>query len=130
MSADERAALLSRVRVVEDGIVSYREIPVQTVASIELMMARMEELAARWPRFVEVLDLCEARRPSPEVRAVIRRRLREIGPRLARMTVVCGDNPVIRAVAKFLSYAMGIPATFHDTELAALEEARRVLRAR
>jgi len=44
MTPEERRTLLSRVYVVEPGIVFYREIPVQSVESIDLMLARLYEL--------------------------------------------------------------------------------------
>ena len=67
MTPEERRTLLSRVYVVEPGIVFYREIPVQSVESIDLMLARLYELGCQWPTFVEVLDLSTVVRPTPAV---------------------------------------------------------------
>jgi hypothetical protein len=71
MTPDERLTLLSRVYVVEPGIVFYREIPVQSVESIDLMLARLDELGCQWPPFIEVLVLLTVARPSAAVRAMI-----------------------------------------------------------
>ena len=60
--------------------------------------------------------------------AMLRRSMQEIAPRLAQIAVVCGGNIVIRSVARFLAFSMGLRTSFHDTEQEALEEARRVLR--
>ncbi|HEX5109579.1 MAG TPA: hypothetical protein VFV95_14095 [Vicinamibacterales bacterium] len=127
MTAEEREALLSRIYVVEPGIVFYREIPVQTVESLDLMLGRMYELACQWPTFIEVLDLSVVIRPSPAVRAALRAWMRRIAPRLTYMCVIVEKNIVIRAVARFVAYSMNITqVSFYETEAEALEAARRI----
>jgi len=127
MTSEERETLLSRVYVVEPGIVFYREIPVQTVESIDLMLARMYELACEWPTFIEVLDLSTVSRPSPAVRAAIRVWMLRIAPRMMQMCVIVEKNIVIRAVARFVGYSMNIrQVSFHETEAEAIDAARRL----
>src|SRR6476620_8083548 len=127
MTPEERDTLLSRVYVVEPGIVFYREIPVQTVESIDLMLGRMDELACEWPTFIEVLDLATVSRPSPAVRAAIRGWMLRIAPRMTQMCVIVEKNVVIRAVARFVGYSMNIrQVSFHETEAEAIDVARRL----
>ena len=127
MTPDERDALLSRVYVVEPGIVFYREIPVQTVESLDLMLGRLYELGFQWPTFIEVLDLSTVVRPSPPVRAVLRGWMRRLAPRLSHMCVIVEKNIVIRAVARFVAYSMNIrQLSFFETEAEALDAARRL----
>ena len=127
MTPDERDMLLSRIYVVESGIVFYREIPVQTVESVNLMLARMYELGCQWPTFIEVLDLSTVIRPSPAVRAVIREWMLRISPRMAHMCVIVEKNFVIRAVARFVAYSMNVTQlSFYETEAEALDAARRI----
>jgi hypothetical protein len=127
MTPAEREALLSRVYVVEPGIVFYREIPVQTVESLDLMLGRLYELGSQWPTFIEVLDLSIVSRPSPPVRAVLRAWMRRLVPRLSYMCVIVEKNIVIRAVARFVAYSMNITAvSFFETEAEALDAARRI----
>ena len=127
MTPDERDMLLSRIYVVESGIVFYREIPVQTVESVNLMLARMYELGCQWPTFIEVLDLSTVIRPSPAVRAVIREWMQRISPRMAHMCVIVEKNFVIRAVARFVAYSMNVTQlSFYETEAEALDAARRI----
>jgi hypothetical protein len=127
MTAEERDALLARVFVVEPGIVFYREIPIQSVESVDLMIGRMYELGFQWPSFVEVLDLSTVERPSPAVRAVIRKWMQRLSPRLSHMCVIVEKNFVIRAVAKFVAYSMNIrQVSFYETETEALDAARRL----
>ena len=127
MTPEERRTLLSRVYVVEPGIVFYREVPVQSVESIDLMLARLYELGCEFPTFIEVLDLSTVVRPTPEVRAVIRSWMLRLSPRLAHLCVIIEKNFVMRAVARFVAYSMNITqVSFFETEAEALDAARRL----
>jgi hypothetical protein len=127
MTSEERAALLARVYVVEPGVVFYREIPVQSVESVDLMIGRMYELGFQWPSFIEVLDLSTVQRPTPAVRAVIRSWMERLSPRLSHMCVIVENNFVIRAVARFVAYSMNIrQLSFYETEAEALDAVRRL----
>ena len=127
MTSDEREMLLSRVYVLEPGIIFYREAPVQSVESIDLMLGRLHELGSQWPTFVEVLDLSKAERPTPAVRAVLRSWMLRLAPRLAHMCIIVETNFVMRAVARFVAYSMNIThVSFHDTETEAINAARRL----
>lgn len=127
MTAEEREGLLSRIFVVEPGIVFYREIPVQTVESVDLMLARMFELGSQWPDFIEVLDLSTVERPSAAVRATIRDWMKKIVPRMTHMCVIVEKNFVIRSVARFVAYSMDVrQISFYETEEQAIDAARRL----
>ena len=127
MTPEERETLLSRVYVIEPGIVFYREIPLQTVESVDLMLARLYELGCQWPTFIEVLDLSTVIRPSPAVRAVIREWMLRISPRMTHMCVIVEKNVVIRAVARFVAYSMNVTQlSFYETEAEALDAAKRI----
>jgi hypothetical protein len=125
----DREALLERVQIVDDRVVRYREIPHQTVESVNLMLSRLEELTRPWPTFVEVLDLSSVHRPSPEVRAALSKWMKRLSPRLLHMAVVVRTNYVMRAVARFVAYSMNVrEISFHDSEEQAMESARRARR--
>jgi hypothetical protein len=127
MTPDERSTLLSRVYVLEPGIVFYRELPVQSVESVDLMLGRLYELGCQWPTFIEVLDLSKSERPTPAVRAMIRSWMLHLAPRLAHMCVIVETNIVIRAVARFVAYSMNITdLSFYETETEAIDAARRL----
>jgi len=129
MTPEERRTLLSRVYVVEPGIVFYREVPVQSVESIDLMLARLYELGCEWPTFIEILDLSTVVRPTPAVRAVIRTWMLRLSPRMAHLCVIIEKNFVMRAVARFVAYSMNITqVSFFETEAEALDAARRLRR--
>ena len=61
---EERDTLLSRVYVVDPGIVFYREIPVQTVESVDLMLEALDQLGCQWPTFIEVATSRRLTRPA------------------------------------------------------------------
>jgi len=127
MTPEERSTLLSRVYVLEPGIVFYREVPMQSVESIDLMLGRLYELGCQWPTFIEVLDLSKVERPSPAVRAVIRGWMLRLAPRMAHMCVIVETNFVMRAVARFVAYSMNITElSFYETEAEAIDAARRL----
>ena len=127
MTPGERDMLLSRVYVLEPGIVFYRELPVQSVESIDLMLGRLYELGSQWPTFIEVLDLSKSQRPSPAVRAVLRNWMQRVAPRMAHLCVIIETNFVMRAVARFVGYSMNIThLSFHDTEAEAIDAAKRL----
>jgi len=127
MTGEEREELLSQVFVIEPGIIFYREIPVQSVESVDLMLGRMYELACEWPEFIEVLDLSKVLRPSPAVRAAIRAWMKKMVPRMTHMCVIVETNIVIRAVARFVAYSMDVrQISFYDTEAEAIDAARRL----
>lgn len=127
MTPEERERLLAKVFVIEPGIVFYREIPVQSVETVDLMLARMYELGCQWPEFVEVLDLSAVHRPSAAVRATIRDWMKRIVPRMLHMCVIVEENVVIRAVARFVAYSMDVrQISFYETEAEAIDAARRI----
>jgi hypothetical protein len=129
MTGEEREQLLSQVFVIESGIVFYREIPVQSVESVDLMLGRLDELSGQWPEFIEVLDLSKVLRPSPAVRAAIRAWIKKMAPRMTHMCIIVESNVIIRAVARFVAYSMDVrQVSFYDTEAEAIDAARRLRR--
>jgi len=129
MTGEEREQLLSQVFVIESGIVFYREIPVQSVESVDLMLGRLDELSGQWPEFIEVLDLSKVLRPSPAVRAAIRVWITKMAPRMTHMCIIVESNVIIRAVARFVAYSMDVrQVSFYDTEAEAIDAARRLRR--
>ena len=129
MTEEEREQLLSQVFVIESGIVFYREIPVQSVESVDLMLGRLYELSGQWPEFIEVLDLSKVLRPSPAVRAAIRVWIKKMAPRMTHLCIIVERNVIIRAVARFVAYSMDVrQVSFYDTEAEAIDAARRLRR--
>jgi hypothetical protein len=122
-TADETAAIASRVSVVGERVLLVHEIPVQSPFSINLMFDRIEDLTRDWDRFSYIADLTAARRPDPETRAALKRRVLGISPRVAHVGIVVGNNLLMRAMARLLAHGMGLlSVSVHATVPEAIEE--------
>jgi hypothetical protein len=125
---EERAAIEARVQVVEDRILLLHEIPIQTSFSVNLMFDRFDALSAGWDRFGYVIDLTDARRPDVATRSVLKTRVLKLSPRVAHMSAAVGGNALMRAMARLVAHAMGLPSvSVHATRAQALEEVRRAM---
>lgn len=126
----ERDALLQRVEIIAPRVIRYREIPVQSVFSVELMLAHMDQLSRPWPTFVELLDLSLVRRPGPEVREALKARIRTMLPRIDHMAIIVHRNIVIRAMARIFALSLGAKSvSIHETEEQALEAVNNAIAA-
>ena len=127
--ADERERLRGRVWQIEDRLYMLVEVPHQTPYTVDVLLDRLEELAAGLDRFAYVVDLTGVNRPDARTRERLRRRIAEINPRLVHVGLAVGANVVIRAVAKLAAFAIGFRSiSFHMTVDEALEACRRALR--
>ena len=125
---EETAAIADRVSIVDEGILLLQEIPVQSPFSVNVMFDRVAMLARDWDRFTYVVDLTEAKRPDPETRAVLKERALRFKLRVTHVSIVVGDNLLMRAMARLFAYGMGLPSVgIHETRAEAIEEARRVM---
>ena len=70
---------------------------------MRLLYDQLDGLTAHHDRFLYLIDLTDARRPSAEVRAIIKERTRRIRPKLDRVAIVVGGNIVIRAMARVVA---------------------------
>jgi hypothetical protein len=125
---EEIDAIADRVSVVDERILLMHEIPVQSPYSVKLMFDRVETLARNWDRFAYIVDLTEAKRPSPETRAALKERVLRISSRVRHVAVVVGNNLLMRAMARLFAFGMGLSSVgIHTTRAEAIEEARRVM---
>jgi hypothetical protein len=128
-STPDLAELRSRLWKIEDRLFMFAEIPDQTPLTIDVMFDRLEELAAGLDRFAYVLDLSGSHRPDARTRDRLKQRLARLEPRLAHVGAVVGSNAVIRAVAKLVTFAVGLRSfTFYASIDEAVEACRRALR--
>ena len=128
-SPSERSELRERVWRLEDRLLMWAEVPVQTPFSLDVMFDRLEELAAGLDRFAYIVDLSGVKRPDARVREKLRERVGRINHRLVHAGLVVGGNAVIRAVAKLAAFSMGFRSfSFHMSVDQAVEACRRALR--
>ncbi len=127
-TGDERAAIANRVSVIAERVLLVHEMTHQTPFSVDVMFDRIEALSQDWSRFCSVVDLSAAKRPDAATRAVLKGRMQRIIPRLAHMSVVVGQNPIMRAMARLVAHFMGLASvSTHATRAEAIEEAGRAL---
>jgi len=125
---EEREAIADHVSCIDERVLLWREMPVQSPFSINLMFDRLETLARGWDRFSYVVDLSEARRPDAETRAALKERVLRVNPRVAHVAVVVGNNLLMRAMARLIAYGMGMSSVgVHVTRAEAIEEAGRAM---
>lgn len=126
---DERDELRRRVWRIEDRLFMLVEVPHQTPFTVDVLLDRLEELAAGLDKFAYVVDLTGVKRPDARTRERLRQRIAEINPRLLHVGIAVGANAVIRAVATLAAFAIGFRSiSFHMTVDEATEACRRALR--
>jgi hypothetical protein len=108
--------LRSRVTLLDDGLLLYRETPVQTPRTIAVMFAQTRILARQRPAVRMVLDLRGVERPGPTARRHLREEFQAFAPRVAHLAIVMDPvNPVLRAMAKVFAHTLGYRSvSFHD----------------
>jgi hypothetical protein len=122
---EERAAIRARVRWLEDDIIEYRECPVMTPFSVDLMFDATLQAAAGLERFAILVDVREAPRPSAELREHLRERAARIESRVRHVALVA-DSLLIRVAAPFIFAKLPfISASIHSNREDALEALRR-----
>ncbi|MCA9624608.1 MAG: hypothetical protein KC731_36540 [Myxococcales bacterium] len=120
------AQLRERVRVMEPGIVYFRELPGGDCDNFEAMLGIVRELGEPMGTFVVIIDLGDATRPSPALLEKLLEATRTIG---IRWCAVQSTSRLMKAVVEFVLRRMlrNKPHTVHSSLEEALVEARRAL---
>ena len=98
---EELMALRRRVSVLKPGLILYRELPVVTGFTIDLMFKQVKQVSSSWDAYSLIIDLSNAGRPSAAARHSIVRRFNSLA-RLERIILVMGGNVLIRVASKFI----------------------------
>ena len=130
-SDEERRAIAERVSMICDGIVLWKEIPVQSVFSIDTMERHAQELTDGLQAYSRVVDLSEAARPN----AHVRRRLRDMVAaegRLQHLALFTQKNVLINVAIQFVFNRMikNVSLSVHETYEEALQACREAMAAR
>jgi hypothetical protein len=121
---EEVEAIRARVFLLDERTVGYREMPVQTPFHIDLFDEKMRELTADIDAFDLLIDLSEAKPPSAETRARLRK-LFGAHTKMSRAAVFTGKNFMLNIAAKFVLSGMGLQSfSVHTTREQALEALR------
>jgi hypothetical protein len=97
---EERGAIMAQVVSLGDDVVLYREAPVVTPFSLDLMFGRIGELREGLDRVYLVIDLTVTGPPSAEVRQYLRKLFRALQP--THVAVFTGKNFMLNVAAKFV----------------------------
>ena len=118
--------LRARCSVLEPGIVLMRETPNGTADTYEVLIARCNELGARFERFAVVVDLTDLNvRPRGRYLERIRESLR--GPAV-HFAVTQPGSPFLRTVLGFVLGRVSPLTSVHPNLEAALAAARTLMR--
>lgn len=124
-SQEERQAIADRVSKISEDILLWKEVPVPSLLSVELMERRVQELTEGLQAYTRIVDLSEAGRPNAQVR----RRLREMlagEHRLRHIGVFTLKNALINVALRFVfsGLAKNISLSVHQTFADALQSCR------
>ena len=109
-----RQVVLDRVNKHSEQVVEWRELPVQSLASVKEVFGRIAFLTSSEPINL-VIDLSRAQLPSAAVRASLREHFGRI-PGLRRVSVAIGDNLAMGFAARMvLAESPDCIVTLHET---------------
>ena len=73
--------LKSRVKKLEQGIILYKEVPIQTEVQLDIVFGKIEELSKGIGAWSLVVDLTEAQLPGHEIRMHIKEQISRLDNR-------------------------------------------------
>ncbi len=117
---EEVAAIRGRVSHLRDNIVEFRDLPVGSTFSLELMAVEMRRIAEGWRSIKVYVDVAAARRPSAEYREALLR-LGADEPRIVAAAVFIGQSRVLATIARVSLAVLGASTgmrVFHDRDAA------------
>ena len=120
----ELRALKARVRWFEGDIVEYRELPVMSPFSIDVMLEAIRELVGDRTRFALLIDLRETTRPTAELRECLRKSIAQERHRV-RHVALFTDGFLLSVAATFVFGQLGVEkVTMHRSRAEAIEALR------
>ena len=98
---EEIQAMQECITIHEPGILLWRELPVQSLFSLDVVEERLQILTRDLDRYDLLIDLVRATPPSPAVRARLKR-IFTSQAKLGRVAVFTGKNVMLNVAAKFV----------------------------
>ena len=122
-TSEEVQAIRDRVYKYRDGIVMYRELPIQSPFQLDIFQETLTEEGAGVPSYDLLIDLTEAQPPNAEIRSRLKR-LFGSQANLRTAAVFTGKNFMLNVAAKFVLSGIGLKSfSVHKT----LEQALQAL---
>jgi len=108
---EEVEAIKSRVYILEEGIVFYKEVPVISVFSAKVMLTKVLQLVEEQNVKAMLVDLELAKPPSFQVRNVIFENLAPIMPKLEICCFSSGKNKLLNVAIQFFLNGAKFPGS-------------------
>ena len=121
---EEVAALRERVRLHQEGIILFEEVPVMCEFQIDVCYDEIERLLRAHPGSSLIIDLRVAPRPDAHLREYLRGRFQRMRGHIKHVAVFTGKNFLVNVAAKFILTGVMDSLSVHRT-LAEAEEAIR-----
>jgi hypothetical protein len=127
---EERLAIAGRVTLISEDMVLWKETPIQSVLSVDLMGERLLDLTKDLKSYSRVVDLSDVARPDAQVR----RRLRQMiaaEDRLQHIALFTAKNILINVAIKFLfsGIAKNVSISVHESYEQAVDACRACMKA-
>lgn len=122
----ELTAIRARVSIVSTGVLMYRELPVTSAFSVDVMFDRVTEISAEMELFVFVADVSDCDRPNLNTRRRLVARLSQLHEQVPLLVAITGGSAMARAATRFVLGRSGIPVKICASESQALAEASSV----
>jgi hypothetical protein len=120
-TSEQIEAIRSRICVLRDDIVLYREMPVQSPFHLDLFQEELGRLSKTLPAIALLIDLTEAKPPNARTRERLREIFRGL-TNLRKVAVFTERNFVLNIAAKFVLNGLGLRSyTIHTTRDEALK---------
>ncbi len=98
----------SRVSFLSDTIIFFKEIPIQTIFTVDLIFDHLELLVSKMNKGYLLVDLTEAKRPNAIVRRKLNERLNSLysKKKLEHIAFFTGKNKLLNITAKFIMFGV------------------------
>lgn len=105
---EEIEALKSRVILLDGRIVYFKEIPVVSSFTANVIFDKKEELLRAHDARALFIDVSETKVPDAETRRTINRRFKSICNEVDHVAFCTGKNAVINTVIRFVMYGINV----------------------
>ena len=121
-SLEEIELLRSRVSLLPNGVIQFKEAPVMSEFQCEVMWSKVEEMIDTNKENYLLVDLTGIEPPNARIRAKIKECVNRFGEHVNHAALVTGRNKIVNLVAKFVVGGLGFQSiSFHGTREQALK---------
>ena len=97
-------ALRQNVFIVYKDVVCYKEVPVPSPLSVNVLFDEFVRIAEPLKTYAMLIDVSNARRPDAKLRLVIDARMNNLPGEIFHCAYITGKNPIINTAIRFLMF--------------------------